>query len=75
MDDAPPILKPTPFVNFNDDKIKKEIKYELSFENKKYILMINLTESNLLILKLKEMNNFLSAYYMSKYHLDDLNKL
>ena len=75
MEEAPPIFKPTPFVNSNDDKIKKEIKYELSFENKKYILMLNLTESNLLILKLKEMNNFSSKYYMSKFHLDDLNKL
>ena len=75
MEEAPSIFKPTPFVNSNDDKIKKEIKYELSFENTKYILMLIITESNLLILKLKEMNNFLSTYYMSKYHLDDLNKL
>ena len=76
MDVAPPIIMPTPIDNSKEDKIKKEAKYELSYETKKYILILNITESNILILKLQEKNSSISSkYYLAKNNLDDLNKI
>ena len=75
MEVEPQIVLPSPNENFKEEKINKESKYELNYENKKYILILNITESNLLIFKLKEVNVISSKYYISKTNLDDLMKI
>ena len=76
MEVAPLIIMPTSIDNSKEDKIKKEAKYELSYETKKYILILNITESNILILKLQEKNSSISSkYYLARNNLDDLNKI
>ena len=74
MEVAPQIVKTTPNENFNEEKIIKESKYELNYENKNFILILILTEYNL-IFKLKEKNIISSKYYISKNNLDDLIKI
>jgi len=74
MEVAPQIVKTTPNENFNEEKIIKESKYELNYENKNFYLILILTESNL-IFKLKEKNIISSKYYISKNNLDDLIKI
>jgi len=64
----------TPIKNCKE-KIKEESKYELNYENKKYNFIIQITESNLLILILKEIDDISSNYYISKNNLDDLIKI
>ena len=58
MEVSPQIVKTTPNENFNEEKIIKESKYELNYENKNFILILILTECNL-IFKLKEKILFL----------------
>ena len=74
MEVAPQIVKTTPNENFNEEKIIKESKYELNYEKKNFILILILTEYNL-IFKLKEKNIISSKYYISKNNLDDLIKI
>ena len=74
MEVSPQIVKTTPNDNFNEEKIVKESKYELNYEKKNFILILILTECNL-IFKLKEKNIISSKYYISKNNLDDLIKI
>jgi len=74
MEVSPQIVKTTPNENFNEEKIIKESKYELNYENNNFILILILTECNL-IFKLKEKNIISSKYYISKNNLDDLIKI
>ena len=64
----------TPIKNYKE-KIKEESKYELNYENKKYNFIIQITEFNLLIFILKEIDDISSNYYISKNNLDDLIKI
>ena len=73
--EVPPLIAINPIDNYKEEKIKKESKYELNYENKKYNLIIYITKSNLLIITLKETNVISSKYYISKNNLDDLIKI
>ena len=56
MQATAPIIKPKPIDNPKEEKVWKESKVELDYEGKKYILGLFLTESELLIIELKEKN-------------------
>ena len=54
-----PIIKPKPFDKLKEEKVWKESKVKLDYEGKKYSLGLILTESQFLIIELKEKMLFL----------------
>ena len=75
MQATAPITKPTPIDKPKEEKVQKESKIELDYEAKKYILRLILTESNLLILELKEKNVISLNYHLMKKNLEDLKQI
>ena len=75
MQATTPITKPTPIDKPKEEKVQKETKVELDYEAKKYILRLILTESNLLILELKEKNTISLNYHLMKKNLEDLKQI
>ena len=73
MDEAPIASIITP--GDSEEIISEESVYELTFEDKKYILTLSVTSSNKLIFKLKEDNIVASTYYMTINYLEELTKI
>ena len=76
MDEAPIPIPITPDINIQkEEKIIKASEHELNYEKIKYNLSLSLSESNKLILKMKEMNNFSTKYYININNLEGLSKI
>ena len=66
----------TPDIDKKDEeKITNYSEYKLIYDQKKYSLSLSLSKSNKLILKMKEINNFSTSYYISINTLEDLKKI
>ena len=70
-----PIIKPKPIDKQKEEKVWKESKVELDYEGKKYILGLILTESEFLIIELKEKNVISLNYHLIKNNLEDLKQI
>ena len=70
-----PIIKPKPIDKQKEEKVWKESKVELDYEGKKYILGLILTESQFLIIELKEKNVISLNYHLIKNNLEDLKQI
>ena len=75
MDIAPLANPLTPDNNKEEVKLTKVSEHELNYEKSKYSLILSLSNSNKLILKMKEMNTFTTSYYISINTLEELSKI
>ena len=75
MQATAPIIKPKPIDKPKEEKIRKESKVELVYEGKKYIFAVYLTESDYLIIELKEKNVISLNYHLIKSNFEDLKQI